>query len=126
MKVMRKTKSVKILLEAFGNSRNALPVVDLVRQFQNSMNKTTVYRILDRLEDQGLLHSFVGKDGLKWVARCQGNVQSNNLNGHPHFQCKQCGKTECLTIEVSIPSVPNHRIDSTNLLLIGQCEDCLS
>lgn len=126
MAIIRKTKPLKFILEAFGHSNQALSVVELVKRFEQDMNKTTVYRILDRLEEVDILHSFTGKDGLKWVARCDGAVSSNHNHGHPHFQCQECGKSECLTIEISIPSVPNHRVDSSNLILIGKCEDCLS
>ena len=126
MGVIRKTKSVKRLIEAFGQSNSAISVVELVKRFHSDMNKTTVYRILERLEEEGMLHSFTGKDGLKWVAKCDGSVISNYNEDHPHFQCQECGKSECLTMDISIPSVPNHRVDSTNLILIGQCQDCLS
>ncbi len=125
MGIIRKTKSLQALLEAFDQSDNALSVVELIKRFQKDMNKTTVYRILERLEEDGILHSFVGKDGLKWVAKQQ-NSNSTITNCHPHFQCQECGKTECVSADISLPSIPNHRVDSANLILIGQCEDCLS
>ncbi len=126
MGIVRKTKSVKTLLKAFEQTHDAISVVALVGRFQHIMNKTTVYRILERLEDEGELHSFTGKDGLKWVARCHGCSSSNHMDNHPHFQCQNCGKTECLTFEVAIPSLPNHKVYSAQFLLIGLCENCLS
>lgn len=126
MAIVRKTKLLKVVLEAFSHSNQALSVVELVKRFQGDMNKTTVYRILDRLEEEGILHSFSGKDGLKWVARYDESTSSNYKDGHAHFQCKECGKSECLIIDISIPTVPNYRIDSSNLILIGQCADCIS
>ncbi len=125
MEIFRKTKSLQIILEAFAHSNHALSVAELVKQFKEDMNKTTVYRILERLEKTGFLHSFTGKDGLRWVARCKDEYASNHTTNHPHFQCQECGKSECLTIDISIPPVPNHKVISANLLLIGQCEDCL-
>ena len=126
MRNVRETRLVKIILEAFNQSNYALSVVELVERFQNDMNKTSVYRILERLEEGGILHSFTGKDGLKWFARCQGTASSNQIINHPHFQCQECGKSKCLSVDISIPFIPNHKVDSVNLLLIGQCEDCLS
>jgi len=123
---IRNTKSVKIILDAFGNSSNALSVVELVKRFQADMNKTTVYRILERLEGQGILHSFSGVNGLKWFAKSQEANQIDHSANHPHFQCQDCGKSECLTVDIAIPTVPTHKVDSTNLILIGQCGDCLS
>lgn len=126
MGIVRKTKSVRIILEAFESEERAKSVVELIKQFEDQMNKTTVYRILERLEEEGVLHSFIGKDGLKWFAKYRETPSLNYTNYHPHFQCSGCGKSECLTIDISIPTVPNHRIDTANLLLIGQCSDCLS
>ncbi len=126
MGVARKTKSVSELLDVFGQTDNALSVVELVKKLDQHMNKTTVYRILDRLEDGGQLHSFIGKDGLKWYAKCQKCSSSHHTDLHPHFQCRDCGKSECLNVDISIPSVANHRIDSAELLLVGSCQDCLN
>ena len=47
----RKTKTVKLILDLFENTSNALSVVELTDTFSKKMNKTTVYRILDRLEE---------------------------------------------------------------------------
>lgn len=126
MGVIRKTKSVKSLLELFEQTNEALSAIDLVERYKSKMNKTTVYRILDRLEDEGIIHSFKGKDGLQWYAMCKGCTASHHADLHPHFQCRNCGKTECLDLVLSVPSVPQHKIDSAELLLLGQCEDCLS
>ncbi len=125
MGIIRKTKSVKAVLETFEQSNNAISVVDLVKQFHQKMNKTTVYRILEKLEEDGLLHSFIGKDGLKWYSKCRAEcTPESHSDTHPHFQCRDCGKVKCLNFEVPIPSLDNYQIDSAELLLIGQCEDC--
>ena len=125
MAVKRKTKSVKMILDAFSNTSNALSVVGLIKQFEAEMNKTTVYRILERLEEEGALHSFVGKDGLKWVAK---KVESSEIetDNHPHFQCEECGKSECLPVNYSIPNLPNIKVNAAHLILIGACQECIS
>lgn len=125
MGVIRKTKSVKSIIAAFEKSSAAISVVDLVQRFSNDMNKTTVYRILERLEEEGILHSFTGKNGLKWVAKLDEKSRSNQKD-HAHFQCEECGKSECLDVDISIPKVTDHKINSTNLILVGQCKDCIS
>lgn len=128
MGVVRKTKSVKTLLSAFTEQEVALSTVALVERFHNQMNRSTVYRILERLEDEGVLHSFTGRDGLTWYALGTDTICSSetNLDTHPHFQCRDCGKTECLPMSVSIPEVSKHHIESVSLLLVGQCSDCAS
>jgi Fur family ferric uptake transcriptional regulator len=126
MGIIRKTQLVRILLKEFKQSKEALSVVELVDRLNGQMNKTTVYRILDRLEDSGSLHSFIGNDGLKWYALCYGCTQLHHADKHPHFQCRDCGKTECLSLDIVVPTIPNYKVEFAELLLIGQCEDCLS
>ena len=125
MIISRKTKTVKLVLELFREKKYALPVVDIVSIFANRMNKTTVYRILQRLEDSGILHSFLDKEGLKRYAKGdQRKSNSTNQIIHPHFLCDDCGISICLPLEISTPSIPNYTINSSDHLYSGQCQDC--
>jgi Fur family ferric uptake transcriptional regulator len=124
MGIIRKTKSVTKLLQIFEEKNEAKSVVNIITLVKDEMNKTTVYRILDRLEQDGIIHSFNGKDGLKWYAKCEGCSDRYHSDKHPHFQCTECDKVECLSIEIKIPSIKNHKVNSTNILLMGQCEVC--
>ena len=127
MGIIRKTKLVEALLELFKQSTNAISVVDLVDQFKGKANKTTVYRILDRLENEGLLHSFRGQDGLTWYAKCFSDCSTTHHKDiHPHFQCQECGKVECLSINIVLPSIKTHRIESAEMFLTGKCEECIA
>ena len=126
MELIRKTKSVKAILNFFYNKEEAISSIDLVEHFQGEMNKTTVYRILKRLVEIGTLHVLNGKDDFRWYAMRKHSSLYQQTQTHPHFKCHDCGKTKCLDQELYIPSVPNHKILSAELLLTGQCEDCLS
>lgn len=124
MGIIRKTKAVTTILNLFEEKQEAKSVVSLVELVKENMNKTTVYRVLDRLEQDGVIHSFNGKDGLKWYAKCKGCSAHKHSDKHPHFQCTECDKVECLSVEIKIPSIKNHKIDSSDILLTGQCEAC--
>ena len=124
MGIIRKTKSLTTILQVFEEKYDAIAVVHLIELVRSLMNKTTVYRVLDRLEQDGIIHSFNGKDGLKWYAKCKGCTADHHTDKHPHFQCSECDKVECLSVEIKIPSIKNHRIDSTDILIMGQCEVC--
>ena len=124
MGIIRKTKAVNTVLQIFKGNNEAKSVVYLIELLNDKMNKTTVYRILDRLERDGIIHSFNGKDGLKWYANCEDCSLSHHSDKHPHFQCTECDKVECLSVEIKIPSIKNHKVDSSDILLIGKCEAC--
>ena len=91
MSIIRKTKTVKLILQEFDKINKAISVIDLVEKFSKKMDKTTVYRILDRLEDSGELHSFVDQGGLKRYAK--GGV-NNKIDSVAYMQVKDLTKSE--------------------------------
>ena len=106
MSIIRKTKTVKLLLKEFNKSNEAISVIELIDKFNKKMDKTTVYRILDRLEDSRILHSFVDQDGLKRYAKGASNTDFNNEPEiHPHFLCEDCGTSSCLPVTIQIPDM---------------------
>lgn len=125
MGVVRKTKSVQTILDTFNESEEAISVVTLIERHKGQMNKTTIYRILGRLEQDGLLHSFLGHNGVKLFAKCNNCSSSRHHDIHPHFQCTECGKTECLRVELTVPQVAGHKIESVQVLYAGTCKDCI-
>ena len=124
MGIIRKTKAVEVLLDTFNSCDEAISAKKLIEQLGTMFNKTTIYRVLDKLEDDGVLHSFLGKDGLKWYAKCIGCSASEHKDLHPHFQCLSCGKVDCLTVSVTLPNIPNRTIEVSQLLIQGRCEEC--
>ncbi|AUC23315.1 transcriptional regulator [Polaribacter sejongensis] len=125
MGIIRKTKAVEVLLNEFKNSSVAISAKMLINQLDTEFNKTTIYRILDKLEDDGVLHSFLGKDGLKWYAKCTGCSATEHKDVHPHFQCLSCGKVDCLEVKVVIPKIENRQIAFYQVLIQGKCEECI-
>lgn len=125
MGVIRKTKSVNTILEIFEQSSGAISVVELIERLRDQMNKTTIYRILERLDEDTVLHSFLGNDGVKWYAKCQDCSGAHHHDSHAHFQCKECGKTDCVEVEIPVLAIPNRRVDSSQVLYVGLCETCV-
>ena len=125
MGILRKTQSLAVMLAEFDKSSHAISAIDLIRRLSNKLNKTTVYRILDKLEDDGLLHSFLGKNGIKWYAKCNGCSVSAHADVHPHFQCLNCGRMDCLPESIVMPKISNREIMHSHVLIQGKCELCL-
>lgn len=125
MGIIRKTKSIEVLLNEFQKQSEAISAIELIERVSPKLNKTTVYRVLDKLEDDGILHSFLGSNGIKWYAKCNGCSEYGHLDIHPHFQCLECGKVDCLTVDVPIPKIPNRKVTTSQVLIQGTCETCL-
>ncbi|MBU2997528.1 transcriptional repressor [Cellulophaga baltica] len=126
MGIIRKTQSVALLLDEFNTNSGAISVTTLNKRLNSNLNKSTIYRVLDKLEDDGVLHSFLGDNGIKWYAKCEGCSHDNHKDIHPHFQCVVCGKVDCLNVDIVVPKIPNREINSTEILIKGKCETCLN
>ena len=124
MDIYKKTKSVKLIIDTFKNE-SALTVIELVKRFKTKMNKTTVYRILERLEESKILHSFLDQNGLKRYAKNDKKNDLSNINSkHSHFLCEDCGISLCMPLDIKIPSTSNFTIKNSEHLLIGNCNNC--
>jgi Fur family ferric uptake transcriptional regulator len=121
---MRRTKAVMEVNNFFKQRSGPVSAVDMVNRFKGIMNKVTVYRVLARLEKEGIIHTVVDKDGLTWYARSEHSPREKLEDHHPHFQCNKCGRMLCLPVSLELPNIKNHKIESENILLIGACEDC--
>ncbi|WP_405604944.1 Fur family transcriptional regulator [Polaribacter sp. Asnod1-A03] len=124
MGIIRKTKAVEVLLNTFNNSKEAISAKQLISQLNKTFNKTTIYRVLDKLEDDGVLHSFLGKEGLKWYAKCKDCSATVHKDVHPHFQCLSCGRVDCLSVTVAVPKIENRKVEVSQVLIQGKCEKC--
>jgi Fur family transcriptional regulator, ferric uptake regulator len=104
----------------------AAGIYDLTRaQTRTRLDRSTVYRTLDALEDAGLLvHSHLGHGPAVYHLADDA--------GHQHLICSSCGKTLVLPEEVaeslvesvtdSVGFVP----DVSHFALSGLCADCLA
>ena len=126
MGVFRKTKSIELILREFTDEKTAISVIELIKRLDSKLNKTTIYRVLEKLEEDGVLHCILGNNGAKWYAKCNCCSKSNHYSLHPHFECIDCGKIDCLEIKVQIPTISDRKIVSSQILFKGTCEGCFS
>ena len=126
MGVRRKTKHLEQVLQAFRQSSDALSVGMLLDALANEINKSTVYRMLQKLEDDGVIHSFLTIDQIRFYALCKGCSSGRHVDSHAHFQCTSCKRVSCVSEEIVLPTPKKARITSAQVLLTGQCESCMS
>jgi len=68
--------------------------VDILDSLKNkNPDKTTIYRVLERFCEKGIVHkAYVGKRAWEYelADKC------TDQKCHPHFKCTNCGKVTCL------------------------------
>lgn len=117
------------VLEVIGNNNYPLSANDIFQTLERtcSINRVTVYRILDLL----VSHALVDRISTGGRAFYYGMAPNENHRPHPHFYCKRCGQMDCLTPEslnVNIDTLwktfPG-RIDKVEVRLDGICKNCM-
>ena len=122
MKRLNNTKAKQSVLQCFEETQFAVALSELTEILDGKMNRTTLYRILDKLEEINVIHSIQARNGKKYFARnCKHNGENHS---HLHFECSECGRIKCIVTPVKIPPVPNYRIHSSRILVVGKCDLC--
>ena len=117
------------ILEVIGNNGFPLSAGDIFRILErsSSINRVTVYRILDLLVDAGVIER-ISTGGRAFY---YGLAPNHHHAPHSHFYCKSCGRMDCLTpgtLNVEAESLwktfPG-RIDKVEVRVDGICKNCL-
>jgi Fur family transcriptional regulator, ferric uptake regulator len=116
------------VLDALAGSQSALSAQDILKQVQavQSMNKVTLYRILDLLVERGVAWRHSAGD--RTFRYCLSPGEEHRV--HCHFFCRVCGGMQCLpldrvpedvlALEHSLPV----RVEDVEIRLDGLCREC--
>ncbi|WP_169727881.1 Fur family transcriptional regulator [Desulfovibrio inopinatus] len=115
------------VLELLLRATKALSAPQLLEHIvhDNAMNKVTLYRILDKLVEKGVVRRTTSADRMhRYCAGFHGEF-------HCHFHCVRCDKTYCLPPPPdNRPTMPPEmcvgRIDTVDILYEGVCSACIA
>jgi len=126
VKKTRNTKKQNLVKEILSNTEVTMSAEDIMNVMPIKVNKTTIYRILDRFIEKGEVHFVTGKNGKTYYALCNSCGSSHNIHNHVHFECQSCHEVKCLPQAVTIPNLEGFDIQETQFLVIGICNKCNS
>lgn len=120
--------SITAILEKAGGAH--ITAEDISRALAEqgiSVGKTTVYRQLERLTEQGIVRKFFVDEG----SACYQYVgEHGDCHNHYHFKCAVCGKLlhlECEFMDQVSDHIFEHHgftISNEKTVLYGICADC--
>jgi Fur family transcriptional regulator, ferric uptake regulator len=124
---MSVTDSRRQILDLFMEKKGgALRHADIEKKLDH-LDRVTIYRTLQAFTEKGVIHSIPGSDGAAKYALCHSHCsEGHHHDNHVHFQCSQCGSTQCID-EVGIPFVKlpkgfvSERIE---MVITGYCNEC--
>ena len=121
----RNTVQRQLILDAIrcGGQHPAIDeIYTAIHQSHPTISKTTIYRNLRKLADEGLIHRITLQDGLERY--------DENAVPHYHFNCKCCGALSDLDMPYLYDlneTAAEHTglsIDRHDTLFSGLCPDC--
>lgn len=122
----RKTQSKQEIMEVLESSGHALSHDMIQEVISSSIDRATIYRVLNRFCEDGKVHKIVGDDGKQYFALCKecGEKKAIHSHNHIHFRCLECGTVECMENEVSLPLPKGYVAKVHNLIVSGFCNKC--
>lgn len=117
------------VLHIIGNTGFPLSAADIFKTLERSstINRVTVYRILDLLVDCGV----VDRISTGGRAFYYGLAPNANHQPHSHFYCKSCGQMDCLNPDIvsvqaeALQKTYPGQIDKVEVRIDGICKNCL-
>ncbi|MBO4809096.1 MAG: transcriptional repressor [Lachnospiraceae bacterium] len=132
MKNAYKTKARELIIsylkENCDRRFTAREIFDYVTENAEGVNRTTIYRNLDRMCEQGDLTKFKEPNQDAWYF--QYSSEHKHCNSHMHAQCSECGKIFHLEnsfvddFENRVRDAYGLDVNASKTIIIGVCDDC--
>lgn len=121
----RNTPTKEAVLAVLKKTGKAMSQDAIEKEITININRATVYRILNRFCDDGILHRIVAENGKQYFALCANkNNEKTSVDYHFHFRCVECETIECLPVEVNFSISNEYLVQNVNCILTGTCKDC--
>lgn len=122
--IRRSTPTKDAVLNVLTDSKKAMSQEAIMKNMDINIDRATIYRILNRFCEDGILHRIVAEDGKQYFAVCIKCEEKKLADHHFHFRCKKCETIECLPVAVQFSLESGYSVESVNCILTGVCKDC--
>ncbi|MBE7041932.1 MAG: hypothetical protein E7399_00350 [Ruminococcaceae bacterium] len=123
------TKQKQLLLQFLAEHKEEqLSIEEIAEMMPSGLGKSTLYRLMSQLTEQGWVMRFRGND--QKAVRYQLVNKEDGCDGHFHAQCTSCGTLFHLHCDFmkNLGSHMGHHhqflVDSAQTILYGTCESC--
>ncbi len=121
-----KTKQRELIAGFFkDNTDRQFSINDISDMFSESIGKSTVYREVSRLVEEGFVRKYPDSDGYFWY-----QYAGEHCHEHFHLRCISCGRIVHLDCHLMndvcrhINSEHDFEIDMSRTVLYGVCGKC--
>jgi len=113
------------LLNKMQEYKSAMPYSAL-QESVKSMDRVTLYRTIESLKEQGIIHKAFQENNESYYAICGTSCDKDHHNhDHIHFKCIECDTVTCeQTIQSTEISIPGNEIHKISIHIEGICKLC--
>jgi Fur family ferric uptake transcriptional regulator len=122
---VRPTSNRILVLRTLMESDRPLSIKDFVSLIV-SLDKSSIFRCLRYFAKHHLIHEIEDGSGALKYEFCHAEHTEEHSDMHPHFYCKSCKRTICLT-DIPLPIIAledGSIIHSANYVIKGICAKC--
>jgi Fur family ferric uptake transcriptional regulator len=128
MKQSRNTIAKTKILDLISQSDVALSHAEIQSSLDGLCDRVTIYRVLDRLVEEGLAHKVVNIEGGVKYAFCAECTETSHhhAHNHIHFSCQKCKSVTCVDDVEPLFKLPeNYIVNEVNFTVSGVCPECI-
>ncbi|WP_299181913.1 Fur family transcriptional regulator [uncultured Chryseobacterium sp.] len=120
----RNTRAKQLIMDSLRNKKTAISQEILQKELGETVDRATIYRVLNSFCDDGIIHKILSDDGKYYFAVCLNCSEKKHRHNHFHFRCLQCGKIECLAQEIEVALPQGYQPVNFNGFISGYCSEC--
>lgn len=127
MKKTYQTRQRKEILSFLQKEPDKQYTIDEIAEHLDGVGKSSAYRIMSNLAEEGLVRRFVKNPGRRYLYQL---LFSTECNSHFHLKCSNCGKIIHLEhgfssdMRAKIAKQHGFLVDESQTVLIGRCGEC--
>lgn len=121
----RNTIAKTSIINLLNHSEIALSHAEIQTHLAGLCDRVTIYRVLDRLIEENLVHRILNPDGGVKFASCH-SCETVHDHSHVHFSCEKCHEVTCLEDVMPVFKMPtSYQIKEVNFTVSGVCPQCM-
>lgn len=120
------TKQKDLILDIIKNYKKEFTVKDIYSKVENNTGLTTIYRLIDKLVDEGRLSKTINKDNITYYQYLEECSHEN----HFYLKCDDCGNMihidcDCIN-DLTKHIFREHKFKPSrdHIIIAGICEEC--
>ena len=121
------TKQKDLIFMAIKKHKQEFTIKDLYSELENKTGLTTIYRLVDKMVNDGVLNKIIGKDNVTYYQY----LEKCDHENHFFLKCEKCGDMihidcDCINeLSDHIINEHNFKLNNEHIIINGLCKNCI-